>query len=431
MNPDRTGLVLSIVATGKKFNRVESINNGRIILFVDVIGATIPPEGWVLNSRNRFRFGLLTKEDELSVEMDPIGVTWLQAVRDMAIFMKIPKPSARSNAYVTPRAINTTMNSLMEFSANSGAVFACSSDIPLIIDGFQQVANKSPIVVEIGSRFQTILKLIPELKSNKEAALNFGERVEEIVRVLGDGEVGILYQFRENDKSLLNFHLSTLHSKLQDIINYLTVQSRPGWLVVSVLGSSSIYSSSNSESAKFKFEYFDNELVSIINALIKAMSVLNTSLVLFEKKDYSMAVDVKKSIEALGGIEAIYHDGAKERALARLIQADGHDIHHELMEFIRMTSANDTSGESRSSRSSFTGFVFGGTAGNLRTSVAASDRSSYSSYQTSNDYSQSDKDGNARKSVWRYICCCGNSTKKQLGRTAKKGNIQLEEPLVT
>lgn len=414
-----------MVATGKKFNRIESINNGRIILLSDITGAIIPPEGWVLNSMSKFRFTLITREDELEMEMDPVGVTWLQGVRDMAIFMKLPKPSARSNIYVPPRTTNTTMNSLIEFSANSGVVFACSSDIPLIINGFDQVVGKSPMIVEIGNRFQLILKLIPELKSNKEAALNFGERIEEIVRVLGDGDVGILHQCRENDKSLLNFHLSTLHGKLQDIINYLTVQSRSGWLLASVMTSTSIYSGSNNESAKYKFEYFDNELMSIINALIKAISGPNSNLVLFEKKEYAMAVDVKKSIEALGGIEAIYHDGAKERALARLIQADGHDIHNELIEFIRMTSNGSENRESRSSRSSFSGFILGKNNG-PRNSAAASDRSSFSSYQTSVDYSSDEGAGN---SVLRYICCCipKRSTGKRLN---KKGNIQLEEPLV-
>lgn len=60
-----------------------------------------------------------------------------------------------------------------------------------------------------------------------------------------------------------------------------------------------------------------------------------TQAVLFEKRDYTCAVDIRKSVEALGGVEAVYRDKAKERALAKLLQSDGNEVHKELEEFIR------------------------------------------------------------------------------------------------
>jgi hypothetical protein len=425
MNEERSGLVLSILATGKRFNRIESINNGRIILFADVLGAILPMEGWVLNEQNRFRFSLITREDELVMDMEAPGVSWLQAVRDMAVFMKIPKPSARSMSVAPSRAVNTTMNSLIEFSANSGAVFACSSDIPLLLEGFNQVAYKSAVILEIAARMNWILKLIPELKSNKEAALIFGERLEEVIRALGDPEVGIVFQSRDSDKSLLNFHLSTLHGKLQDIVNYLTVQSRSGWLIASLTNTSSLYGNVNSDSAKVKYDLFDSEITSIVNALIKATSSYCTSLTPFEKKEYIMAVDVRKSIDALGGIEAIYHDAAKERALARLIQCDAQAIHMELIEFIRMTQEEADSRQERNSRSSFA-FL-----GSKRSSSTNQRTSSFASYHSSQDYSVNQKNTSPPSSwISRYCCCCFRRSKLDNKSPTRKSHIQLEEPLV-
>lgn len=72
MNEEKTGLVLSIIGTTKKFNRLESINNGRIIMFTDIAGVKLT-SGWEL-SNNRFLFDLNTDEVELSFEID--GVTW-------------------------------------------------------------------------------------------------------------------------------------------------------------------------------------------------------------------------------------------------------------------------------------------------------------------------------------------------------------------
>jgi len=371
MNEEKTGLVLSIIGTTKKFNRLESINNGRIIMFTDIAGVKLT-SGWEL-SNNRFLFDLKTAEDELSFEMDAFGVTWLQGVQEMVLLTKIPKPSARSVS-ISPagRVMSSNMNSLIEFSSNSGAVFTCSNDVQMILEGFNRVTGKTPIILEISSRLNTILKLIPDLRYNRETGSIFGERIEEIIRILGDTENGILFVSRESDKSLINFHLSTLNNKLNDVVQYFLIQCRSGWLIQNL-------NSKPTEMMRQKIEHFDYELTTIVNILIKALGLSPT--LLMDKKEYTMTVDIKKSIEALGGIDAIYHDVAKERALARLIQAEGHEIHNELVEFIKQGqngSDSLTSGQRKGSK----------------------DRNKY---RVSMDHSNSKS---VRRSCWSYIFCC-------------------------
>lgn len=337
MTEDRNGLLLSTVAGNRKgFNRLESIHNGRVITWSDITGAVLHPEGWgVLDPvTNHFYFTLITQEDELFVEMEANGVSWLQAVQEMVTFFKIPKPAARTISvnFAADRVMSSTMNNLMEFSANSGAIFTCSSEVPLLIEGFNSVAHKFPAVLEIGSRLNNIMKLIPDLKCNKEAALNFGERMEDIIRMLGDADHGILHNAQDSERTLLNFHLGTLNNKLNDIIKYFYTQSRPGWLVVNL-------SSRTQDSAKFKYNTYDHDLLAIVNTLVKALH-LSPPLQLLTKKDYTMAVDVRKSIEALGGLQVIFQDVAKERTLARLIQADGGEVHSELADFLDKVNAN-------------------------------------------------------------------------------------------
>jgi hypothetical protein len=399
MTEDRSGLLLTSMVTGRRgFNRLESINNGRVILFQEITGATLLTRDWTLDHiTNHFYFTLFTKDDELYMEMEANGVPFLQAIQEIVAFTQIPKPAARSisvnhhsnnnnhrmhassSSSSTLSATSTTMQSLMEFSANSGAIFTCASDIPLIIENFNVLTTKFTHLLDIGSRCNTILKLIPELKCNKEAALNFGERIEEIIRVLGDPDVGIIYNAQDHEKSLLNFHLSSFNHKLNDIIQYFYHQSRSGWLTINL-------SNRLQDSAKYKYNTFDADLISIINTLIKAMH-LTGSLSLFSKKEYNMAVDVRKSIEALGGIQTIFEDMAKERALARLIQADGNEVHSEFAEFLNKINAqqqhgtnNNNNNNNNNNRSSFSSSILSGgnNAANPSRTFSSSSSSSFS-----------------------------------------------------
>ncbi len=407
MTADKLGLLLRINGngSGKKFNRVESVNNGRVMLFNDIIGAFLPGGTWEVKTDMPFVFTLLTREDQLSLEVSQssAGPDWLMAVQDMASFSHIPKPISRSASTLHSgdgddpmnSSPMTSMNAIFEFSTNSGAVFASSSDVQLIIEGFSSLASKSPLVLEIGKRINVILKLIPEMRCNKEAALNFGDRLEDFVRVLGDPESGILYLASEWDKTLLNFHMTTFSAKLNDIALYLHTQSKRGWLATNL--------SKPNESAKLRFEQFDSDLMNILNTLCKAMSL--PAAMLFERKDYSMAVDVRHSVDALGGVEAVYRDVAKERALARLVQADGHEISAEV-EAIMLA------------------------AGGTSRSYGRPQSGSFSSYQSSVDIG----DRRARPSCFqKYFCCCfyARGYRQKYGSNSARGsNIQLNEPLV-
>jgi hypothetical protein len=461
MTDDRSGLLLSTIAGSRKgFNRLESIHNGRLISWQDITGAELSPAGWVLDPvTNHFYFTLVTKEDELFMEMEAYGVPWLQAVQEMVTFMQIPKPAARTMSVnmTADRTQANNMNNLMEFSANSGVIFTCSSDVPLLIEGFNSLATRFPLLLEVGQRLNSVLKLIPELKVNKEAALNFGERLEEVIRMLGDQEVGVLYNTGDNDRTLVNFHLSTLNNKLNEIIKYFYTQSRAGWLGLNL-------SSRTQDSAKFKYNSFDLDMITIPNTLIKALNL--TELSPFPKKDYAMAVDVRKSIEALGGIQIIYNDAAKERALARLIQADGSDVHSELKDFlnriqtgnISLNPTTSTTGYSLTGwRTSFDGTTnrpsFSGTVNTLTGTAQVQ----YNKNTTSADHGRTDVIGtsfssevsDASSSSWsrfcRWLfccgCCCGssrhsvdaqvvNSTGKISMRPQQKRGGSLNEPLV-
>jgi hypothetical protein len=66
----------------------------------------------------------------------------------------------------------------------------------------------------------------------------------------------------------------------------------------------------------------------------------NSNIKLFQKKSYDNAIDIRKSVDALGGVDFIYSDPAKTRALARLIQADGADVAAELKSI--MGNGNDS-----------------------------------------------------------------------------------------
>ena len=406
MTADKQGLLLRInVTNGKKFNRIESLNNGRVLLFHDIIGALLPSGTWEVKTETPFLFTLLTREDQLSMEVSQdcnAGPDWLLAVQDMASFSHIPKPISRSISSVIYEGADEhdtspSMNAIFEFSTNSGAVFASSSDVQLIIEGFSALTAKSPVVLDIGKRVNVILKLIPDMKCNKEAALNFGDRIEDFVRVLGDQDNGIVYLASEWDKALLNQHLTTFSNKLNDIALYLHTQCKAGWLATCL--------SRPGESAQLRFEAFDGDLIAILNTLCKAMSL--PASMMFDKKDYSMAVDVRRSVEALGGVEAVYRDVAKERALARLVQADGPEISVEV-------EAN-MHAEGIMSRSH----------GAQRVQSA-----SFSSYQSSIDIA----DRGSVSCLRRYFCCCLQNPRRAKYGTGslsmRKSNNRLDEPLV-
>ena len=342
MMGDRQGLLLRIPNATRSLNRTESFNNGRVLPFQDIIG-TVLPNGFDLSQSKSFdsspnylvfRCTLITREDELEFEMGPNGVTWLNAVESMVFFKHIPQPvmTHRNQTYRYDSGMGgigavphlTSVDSNMEFSATSTVVFTCSSDVQLILEAWDKFSEISNRVVDIGKELNQILSLLTDVKCNKEASLNFGFRVEEITRVLGDQSTGIFSAVLENtkfQKSLL-LQLPPLLSKLQEIKMYIKKQTSPGWLLHSINGPY--------DHARFALELFDSQLIYIVNILIQEIDCEASASGLFEIKLYDMMVDVNASAQALGGIERIFGDPTKERALAHIIQSERLELHIEL-----------------------------------------------------------------------------------------------------
>jgi hypothetical protein len=84
MTADKEGLLLRIMKNknnndsnsnnGRIFNRVENLNNGRIILFSDITGAILPNGAFTMpTDGSLFSFTLVTKEDDFSMETNNSG----------------------------------------------------------------------------------------------------------------------------------------------------------------------------------------------------------------------------------------------------------------------------------------------------------------------------------------------------------------------
>ena len=102
-------------------------------------------------------------------------------------------------------------------------------------------------------------------------------------------------------------------------------------------------------------------MIAIVNTMIvqiigqnSSLSLSNPNFKLLQKKTYESVIDIRKSVDALGGVDFIYSDPAKTRALARLIQADGADVAAELKSIMKPNndSDNDNDNDQRRVRSS-------------------------------------------------------------------------------
>lgn len=517
MTDDKSGLLLSLPAGTKKSNRQESINNGRIILFTDIIGVYLEDdsvsnptasiaynyyhyqEEWKINSSNEFRFTLLTKEDEFHMSIEGIfGITWLYNVYNMVLFQKIPKPSSRSIS-ISPNPRHTrlldqsqteqdnnnphhnisiassiqSIQSIIEFNSNSGVVYLCPNDIQLLLQNLYNIQYKSPLISDMIGNFQSIFKSIVEIKSNRDIFVEFMVRIEEIVHILADYDTGLLYLANEHEhKNILAANLLTLNNKLLDIISLYTTLSSSNWLQYYLNNNSNstsfytqyYYKYGNSSTASsaaspmhlgsgattnvtmnaltYKIIQLDTDLMTIMNMFIKNLcygpsSLANSSSILgsnlpiepdslnLTKKEYTIAVDVKKSIEALGGVEVIFHDIAKEQALSRIIQCDATNLHNELLLYIQFLHAHpslaaqmggnnssnkNTDRDSRSSRPSITSPAFYAyNQNNQSVNESNTDYYLFSDHQNSSaNYSNSCNtcSGFWSYAIYKYLCCC-------------------------
>jgi hypothetical protein len=322
----------------------------------------------------KLKFVFKTSEDNIILESsyDIISAkSWLQVVQQVIEFIQIPAPP-RSNstcsvtvptgaagipaAKVTPLSTTSSHKSqspgvisvtpvrlTKEFTANSAAVFASSTDTMYILHHLcSSLSSSYPILNDLRDILVDVWKLLSDIRYNREAITLFGERLEMIIRLLGDesssNSSGILFIAGKNFNRLILSSLTRFHSKLHEIEGYLVPMTNSGWLSHSLLKHSS-----SSQTMRAKLQYYDNDFTSTFNQLYKsiikatAISPQNLNMVSAKQKDmvipavvYDMASDLKRSIDAFGGIKTINQEKAKIRALSRLIQCDASDLQSEL-----------------------------------------------------------------------------------------------------
>lgn len=401
MPSDRSGLLftLNTFASDEAPSRFASLYNGRIVSFADINGAFIPSgsfdptaaanekidAGTSTNSSPNaapFAFVLHTKEDELSLEMDHNGAKWLQAVQALCIFATMPAPSSRAvSPPGSPASVGSDVTGL-GFSKNSGAVFAVSSEVALMLQSLSSRPAQSRTMALFVEEVHAVFRGLGEVRCNRDAAIVFGERIEDIIRLLSDREITTACNTPEKGE-VFEPKIGALTVSLQSARAYIKTQRHAGWLKYNVEASST---------PKFMYDTLDANLMSIVNTLIGALSL--SSGLMFEKKEYMCAVNVRASVESLGGLDKIYNDSIKERSLAQLVQADGAEVRRELERL--------------------NGMMFATSVSSFSTSATAEDSSSA---------------GTASR-WWCCGWCCPTAGAKPK-RTVRTAHASLKEPLVS
>ena len=241
--------------------------------------------------------------------------------------------------------------------------------------------------------------------------------------------------------------------KLEDARKYLSSQCQSGWLAAAL--------HAKHNAAKFKLESLDSDIAYTLNALAKSVginracdnngnnngksksrsdndhknnsnnkNIRSSSNNMDGSYTYESAVDVRSAVESLGGTEAIYYDSAKERTLARLIQADGFEVHSELAGMVGeiQRQGGDVS-------------LYKTTKSISNASVIEIDKSRRSIL--GNDDAGSVRNSTDAQQTWlgrlcHYFCCCCKCDKNnninsnaKYGRCEKRqSNIQLKESLI-
>lgn len=400
MPSDRSGLLftLNTFATDESPSRFASLYNGRIVSFADINGAFIPSGTFdptaaaeekadasfsTKSSPNAapFAFVLHTKEDELSLEMEHNGAKWLQAVQALCIFATMPAPSSRA---VSPPGspISPTGNNIagLGFSKNSGAVFAVSSEVALMLQSLSSRPAQSRTMALFVEEVHAVFRGLGEVRCNRDAAIVFGERIEDIIRLLSDREITAACNTPEKGE-VLEPKIGALTVALQSARAYIKTQRHAGWLKYNVEASST---------PKFMFDTLDANLMSVVNTLIGTLGL--SSGLMFEKKEYVSAANVRASVESLGGLEKIFNDSIKERSLAQLVQADGAEVRRELERL--------------------NGMMFATSVSSFSTSATAEDDTS--------------------KAAASWWCCgwCCPTTGGKAKKTVRTAHASLKEPLV-
>lgn len=359
--------------------------------------------------RDEYDICISTKEDTLQLRrhnshMYPSSTDldefqhWYDALEYAIRFVAIPPPSStirhlagQTTATSYPldsTPVTTTRNSSSSaaihygfYSMNSGLIFSCAGDVAIILKSFDHLQRQYPSINQFTTLSTEILKLIPDVKTNKETVANFGERLEDIIRVLGDQSNGVFWmKYNPTDYTLIDQQISLLSEILRDFKEYLTPLTITGWMNVimtnqniskvlkyprfktfqskiaskkRMLKSSKNISGTTSSSSvsgaissysnekcilRQVFESVDTNLITICNYLL---TNYGDDTWIFKKKEYDMVIDIQQTIDILGGLLVISKEQAKIKALARLIQSDYSDVENEILIILKYGNNNN------------------------------------------------------------------------------------------
>jgi len=259
------------------------------------------------------------------------------------------------------------------------------------------ISNNEAVFVEASDYLEAVLREIPEVKCAKSSAHEFAERMEDVVRLLvQDG--GLLSMVTGDNIGQVRVHLKALAQKAKQASSFLDMHSEPGWLkrLMKASTSGKGYSSSTSSFFSFwtrssrpvSFQSLDDDITGIVNTIVRVLVSPHVQhLALFTRKQYE-TMDVKRSIGALGGVDTISLDVAKQRALARLIGSDYEHVSSELSLLVAPSSAFDV--DSRQGRNSFASSGGGGSRCN----------------SSSSSRDGRDDGAGGRSCVHFFSCCC-------------------------
>jgi hypothetical protein len=227
--------------------------------------------------KDEYDISIFTKEDPLQLRrLNPLNTfptppelnefhQWYEALHYAVTFVAIPPPSstlrhANSSAsatmpysemglsHVLPTGRNSSSSAAIHYgfySMNSGLLFSCAGDVVIILQTIQQhLPSSYPSILSFALLVTEIFKLLPEIKTNKETISNFGERLEDLIRVLGDPTNGVLWiHHRPSSKtragggggggravSVIDSQLVLLSTVLTDCRDYLRPLARRGWM---------------------------------------------------------------------------------------------------------------------------------------------------------------------------------------------------------
>jgi hypothetical protein len=293
----------------------EAAYNGRLLLFVDIEGVLVDNEEWECDGV--FPFTLLTKEEELRLETGPEGVEWLRTLQKMCVFVKVQGPKEGEVVNIFDLT-------------NAGEVFTLSPDVQLALHTLASKPDPAEETLDFVKLANELLRALPEVRCNREAMTLLGERVEDVVRALGEG----LGTVGAEELSSYADLMGGVCERLGEVKTYIKPYRRAGWLALA----------SEQPPAKGALDALDAALMVATNHLLGALLQEDNMI---EKKEYAVAADVGQCVRTLGGLEAVHVDTIKGRSLAKLIGADGGEVVTELRRF---------NPSNPSTASSFTGF---------------------------------------------------------------------------